>query len=144
MLNEQSNLCLNNEGENYLRETARWASFLSILGYIGIGFMIILGIIFSFAIFQSSQIADSSLGILMLFVYLALAGLYFYPIYTLHQFSKNSNKAIQDQNQFLLNESLRNLKNCFRYIGILTIVLIALYVLLIFIMMGSGELSTLF
>ena len=46
---ENSGISLNEEIKEYLMETAKWAKFLSILGFIGIGLMF-LGVLFSMII----------------------------------------------------------------------------------------------
>jgi hypothetical protein len=40
---EDSNLYLNQEAQVF-KETAKWALFLSILGFVGVGFMVILAL----------------------------------------------------------------------------------------------------
>jgi hypothetical protein len=42
---EDLNLYLNQEARGFLKETAKWAYFLSILGFVGIGFMVVLALL---------------------------------------------------------------------------------------------------
>jgi hypothetical protein len=113
--------------KSYMLETARWAKFLAILGFIFMG----LGLIF--VIFMGSFM--TSLGGLygamsssILIVYMLLfIGLYFYPVYALLKFSSLVKPALQTANQQQFNEALKYLKNMYKYIGILMIVILALY-----------------
>lgn len=41
-----SNLQLTEESKSFLREIAKWAYFLSILGFVGVGFMVILALFY--------------------------------------------------------------------------------------------------
>ena len=59
--------------------------------------------------------------------YLVACFLYFYPIITLYSFGKKMRMAMLQNDQVLMNQSLKKLKNCFLYIGITTIILIATY-----------------
>ena len=70
-----SNLNLDEEGQKYLKEGRGWAMFLAILGFIGMGFMVIGAI----AMFAMGGMLGSQLGFpgaLIGLLYLVIAGIY--------------------------------------------------------------------
>lgn len=115
-----------------LNETRKWTKFLSILGFIGIGIMIIVGI-FAGSIF-SSTIDNSITGgmgfpsVLFSFIYIIMAAIYFIPVLFLFNFSNKMKVALFSNNQEALYEAFNNLKRHFKFIGILVIVLLVIYV----------------
>lgn len=119
----------------YLKETAKWAKFLSILGFIGCGLIVLigLGMTFFFSSFNSPELAGPvgmySSGLSL--VYIAMAALYFFPCLYLYRFATGMQTALQAGEPVQLQTSFRNLKSCFRFIGILTIILISIYLLVI-------------
>jgi hypothetical protein len=121
------------ETQGFLKETAKWAYFLSILGFIGIGFMVILAL-FVGAIF--SKLGSLSGGVspfagigtgLITTLYLIIALIYFFPVYYLFQFSAKTKKAFKNNDNELLNESFSYLKSHFKYIGVIALIFISLY-----------------
>ncbi len=137
-----------------LSEAARWAKFLAIAGFVGLGLMIIYGIYMSF-IFSSmlGQMDDrfggmggsgglaSSLGAGMIVFYIIMAIIGFFPLLFLLRFSNKMKAALDSNDQDVLNESFRNLKVYYRYIGIITIISLVLIVISILMMIvGSSML----
>lgn len=124
------------QAQDFLKETAKWASFLSILGFIGIGFMILGGIGASAmgsqiaeaqaAMGQPSPIPMGMLGIL----YIVMAVLYFFPVMYLFKFASNTKDAIASKNTERLTAALGNLKSHYKFLGILTIIFIVLFILM--------------
>lgn len=116
---------------NFLREIARWTKFLSILGFVGIGFMV-LAALFAGA-FLSALPTNGAFpfppGLFSVF-YLAGAALYFFPVYYLFKFSNNLSNALKQQNSSYLETAFENLKSHYKFIGILAIIILGLYVLI--------------
>lgn len=121
----------------HLAESAKWAKFLSIVGFIMCGIIVILsffaGTIFSASMNQDNDYTDGAgfagLGIIMTIFYLAIGVLYFFPCLFLFRFANQMTAALDTNEQITLNKSLQNLKRMFRYMGILTIIVISLYIL---------------
>ncbi|MDF1549987.1 MAG: DUF5362 family protein [Bacteroidales bacterium] len=111
-----------------LSETRKWAHFLSILGFIGIGLMVIFGIIGGIA----GTMSAFGGGALIALVYIILAGLYSIPVYYLFMFSSELRDAIENSQTYSLDSAFEFLKSHYKFIGIFTIVILSLY-LLIFI-----------
>jgi uncharacterized membrane protein YjgN (DUF898 family) len=130
----------------YLKETAKWAKFLAILGFIFCGFIVIIGI-FASSIFAAmgSRLAGAegslpaTMGKAMAFFYICIALLAFFPYLFLLRFSNHMLAALRSNDQQQLTSSFRNLKSCYKYVGIFTIIILAIYVL-IFLFVGLGAL----
>jgi hypothetical protein len=109
-----------------MRETVKWAKFLAICSFIGLGLMAIVGLVFiilSFSIPSDSTLPMSILGIL----YILIAALYFFPAIYLYRFATASSEAINSLDDDTLEEGLENLKSLFRFTGILMIIVLSLY-----------------
>lgn len=114
--------------KSFLGEAAKWTTFLSILGYIGIGFMVLAAIVL-FAVGSSISMGPMAGGMWMGVFYLALAAFYFIPINLLYKFSSNMKTALSSNDQASLVKAFEYLKSHYKFIGILTIVLIGIYIL---------------
>lgn len=112
------------EVRNAFLETVNWSKGLLIITglILGLSVMIFLGI----ALFD----ADGGIVIVLLAVTLFLGGL---PFYYLYQFTNKTKKAIDTLDDVLLTSALKNLKSFFKFWGILTLFLIAYYVLIILV-----------
>lgn len=125
-LENRSELVLDMQAEVFLRETRKWAKFLAIMGFIAMGFMLIGSVV----MFVISGSMGSSMPFPMWiigFIYLVLAGVYFFPIYYLFEFSNKAKEALDLRNTQTLTESMKCLKSHYKFLGIFTIVMLALY-----------------
>ncbi|MDC9724210.1 MAG: hypothetical protein PSN34_15780 [Urechidicola sp.] len=125
---------------SFLKETGKWAKFLSIVGFVMIGLMIIAALFVSampnsMPGFDNSLMSSSSLigGI-----YLLMSAIYFFPVYYLFQFSNKINKAFKQNDNHLLEDSFKNLKSHYKFIGVFTLIFILFYVVIIFIAIFAG------
>ncbi len=122
--------------KSYLWETARWAKFLSIIGFIFCILILLGGLFFSsfFSYFArengtvgSAEVNPTGLGVSMAFFYLILAVAYFFPCLFLYRFASKMKTALSGNAQDQLNFSFQNLKSLFKYFGIITIIALAMY-----------------
>jgi hypothetical protein len=114
----------------FLTETAKWANFLSILGFIGLGLMVIVSL-FMFVVGASNSFMPMGSGIFVGIFYILIAGFYFVPINYLYKFSSNMKNALRTNNQASLTSSFEYIKSHYKFIGILTIVIMGIYILMI-------------
>jgi small-conductance mechanosensitive channel len=138
--NKVADLQLTWDSKEFLKETAKWAYFLSIMGYIGIGLLIIFAI-FAGTIFSSLGEAGgmgSFPTALITCLYLLLAVLYFFPVYYLNKFGSNTKTALANNDSDMLGNALEYLKSHYKFIGIMTIVVMSLYVLAIVFAVIAG------
>jgi hypothetical protein len=123
---EKLELQLNHNIIEVLKETAKWAYFLSILGFIFIGFMILS------SIFIGVKSGLGSLGIFMTVFYLVMVVIYIFPVYHLFKFSINMKVAINENNNQALTDGFEFLKSHYKFLGIFAIVMIAVYIIMFF------------
>lgn len=115
-----------------LLETSKWAMFFAILIFIALG-LVLIG---SFFIMAAGS-AGAVVGIMMVLIY---GGLLFFPAWYYYKFSALTRQALEHDNNDALDEGFANLKRFYRFIGILIIVVIGLYVL--FAIAGIAFLSS--
>lgn len=127
-----------------LMQTAKWSKFLSIVGFIVAGLMAVAGF-FMGAVFSSmADIAEqfkmlgSIGGVVVGIVYLIFAVIYAIPNYYRLVFANKTILALQTNDQVALTEAFSKLKSFNKFWGILTIVIISLYVLLFLFGMSAA------
>lgn len=130
----------------YLAETAKWSKFLSIVGFVGVALFIVLALFMGIFLPSLNSIEGMDafqqlegqpnlgamgaiLGPILSFVYLAIAILYFFPVLYLFNFSRKAQLAIKEMNSELMEASLNNLRKHYKFIGIIFLVMLALYAL---------------
>jgi hypothetical protein len=141
ILQEQPKLEITEEIISNLNETRKWSYFLAILGFIYLGIIAVCG--FAISSFLSSRMKEyydgpSFPGMIVGFVYLGMAVVYFFPVLYLFRFSKHMEKAIKYRFNEDLLLSFRNLKAFNRYIGILSIIGLAMTVMIFIIAIAFG------
>ena len=135
-------LQVDHEATIYLKEAARWAKFLAILGFICCGIFILAGLfagsfIASMYSRMGAERGAAMGGAFYSFIYIAIALLYFFPCLYTFNFAKKMQLALRSNDQSQLNQSFRNLKACYRFVGILTIIWLCFVALgLIFTVIG--------
>ncbi|MCB0630718.1 MAG: DUF5362 family protein [Saprospiraceae bacterium] len=119
----------------YIKEIASWSFFLSIVGFVFIGFMVLFGLFAG--VILSSIMGNEMMGMmgmmgpgLMSGLYLVLALVYFFPVFYLFRFSSKAKTALRTGDDTELTVAFENLKSHYKFMGILTIVIISLYFLI--------------
>lgn len=148
MENQHQNLFdlqVDQEVSGYLAETAKWAKFLAIVGFVMTGLMVILSF-FAGAImtFYSTAMGGAEgamppmAGGFLTVLYLLLALLFFFPYLYLYNFATKMQAALRSSTQEELTKSFANLKSCFKFVGVVTLVLLAFYALAFVIGLIAG------
>jgi preprotein translocase subunit SecG len=128
----------------YLSEAAKWAKFLAIMGFIFCLLMILVGLFAGTLMGMMGSMmgggAYSTMGAgFLTFIYLILAAIYFFPCLYLYRFASQAQHAIKNNEQNKFQGSFKNLKACFKFVGILFIILICVYILAFFgFLVGSA------
>jgi hypothetical protein len=124
----------------HLSETAKWARFLAIVGLISLFFITAFGIYTAIVLRSYEDMygynrrgVGNALGVGTSLIYLFGFLLYVFPIVFLLRFANKMKQALAANNQEALTTSFLNLKICFRYIGVVTIIGLVLMTLFIFI-----------
>ncbi|MGZ3839469.1 MAG: DUF5362 family protein [Flavisolibacter sp.] len=132
--------------KTHLAETARWGRFLAIVGFIMCGLIVLGGIAFGSFFSMVARGNDgydrgvftTALGTAMVFVYIIVAVVYFFPCLFLFRFSAGMKKALNSNSQDELDLAFQNLKSMFKYVGVITIIFLALYALGVIIAMFAS------
>ena len=136
-------LQISTQAKSFLRETAKWANFLSILGFIFVGF-IFLFIIIMLVFGASSSIFSNSfgggiMGMGIAVIYIIVGLFYFFPIYFLNRFAVFLKNALNSNDNEKLTEAFKYLKSHYKFIGVFTLVILSIYVLIfLFGILGAG------
>lgn len=136
------------ESRRYLSEASRWGKFLAIVGFIFCGLIVLGGILFAFMV-RAIQAQTQTLGgpalpfseFFLILIYLLIALLYLFPTLYLYKFSKETQAGIANESQASLSDGFKNLKSLFKFMGILTIISIALYLSMLLVTLGLGLIS---
>lgn len=134
----QPGLTIDDTAKAYLQEAARWGKFIAIFGIVICGLMLMAAVAMLLA---GSVSAYNSLGVspIMLGLIYLISGLaYLYPCIALLRFSAKVKEAVSSNNNDVLRSSFRFLKNHFKSIGILIIVMIFIYALLFLFLIVMG------
>jgi len=109
-----------------LAGTAAWTRFIAILGFIGAGFMAVVGI--GVLVFGLPGEAEDGANLMRLLglVYLALAGIYLIPLLPLNQFASDAARLKGNPSLGIAAEALRHNRSFWKRIGIISIVSMAL------------------
>jgi len=135
-------LNIDQTSKGHLIEAARWGKFLSIVGFVVCGLIILAGIFFStfmssmsnrYGSMYSDAYSSSGMGAMMAVLYIVMAVIYFFPCLFLFRFSTKMKTALATNDQNTLNTSFQNIKAMFRYVGIITLIILIIYALVLII-----------
>jgi len=122
-----------------LRQTKPWARLLAVLGFIGIGLMVLASV--AMLAFESSMRIGlpRGFGVGMMVLYLFMAGIQLPAVLFLNRYASRIGDLLGSHAPSDLREALVAQKSFWRYIGILTLVVMCIYVLIIaFAVVGAG------
>ena len=125
----------------YLAEARKWAKFIAILGFIGIGFMVLAGFFMGFAMTAVKAFSPQPFPFptgFFTFFYFIVAIIYFFPVYYLYKFSEDLKRALDMGMEEQLTSAFRWLKSHYKFIGIIMIVSIAFGILMFFGVIMAG------
>lgn len=133
----------------HLTETARWARFLAIIGFVFLALMLVGGIIsIATMSYLTGNMGGDAAGFSMFagygigffaFFFIIIAVIVFFPLMFMLRFANQMKAALNSNDQQKLNTSFQNLKAYFRFWGIITIISLAFYaILLVFGVFGAA------
>lgn len=137
---ENFELHLSNQSKEFLRETAKWAYLLAIVGFVFIGLMIVLGI-FMGTMMSSLETPASIPGALLSVFYIGISLVYLFPVLYLYRFASKMKKAFAENNNEDLEEGFKNLKSHYKFIGVATLLLVGIYGILFLVGIFSAATS---
>ena len=127
-----------------LRQTKPWVMLLSVLSFLGSGFMLLGGLSMvamgAIAPAGASPIPMAALGA----AYIPFAFLYVYPALKLWGFSSAIGRLVASRSSIDLDAALAQQKSFWKFAGITTIVMIVLYVVMIvgFMIVGMAAVGS--
>lgn len=131
-----NDLQIDAEGQAHLSQTAKWAKFLAIMGFVFCGFMLIF-ILAALANYDSSDNSSYSYNSrnqamnngFSIFFITAITVIWFVASLFTFRFATKMRTALQNTDQLSFNESLGNLAKNYKFMGVVTIIYIALMIL---------------
>ncbi|MCB0430928.1 MAG: hypothetical protein H6585_08120 [Flavobacteriales bacterium] len=140
--NPNTELSLSTVAADHLKRTAKWARFLSILGFVFIGLMVLV------AFFAGGMMALATQGMVnssvVTIIYLMMAAFCFFPVYFLFSFSSKTLRAVDSYDATELGEALSNLRRYFQFIGILAAIYLGFMAIVILFSFLGGMMSAAF
>ncbi|NRS88923.1 hypothetical protein HNQ02_001841 [Flavobacterium sp. 7E] len=143
---ENQDLIIDFESKGFLKETAKWTYFLSILGFVGVGILFMIGLfvqsLFSklgsmFGGMMGNQMGGGFIGTF----YIVMAVVYFFPVYYMFKFSTKLKAALKTNDNLKLKDAFKFMKSHFKFVGITSLVFISFYALIfiVFIIFGISS-----
>jgi hypothetical protein len=134
-----------NQSRDFLATAGKWATFLSIVGFIVLGLMF-LGALAMFAMGSAldgmggaaSPMAGMMSGGIIGGIYLVIVILCFFPTLYLFRFGSKAKQAVNNNSTAELTECMGNLKSYFKFLGIFTIATMVFYIILFIVMIAVG------
>lgn len=133
----EKDLQLDIESRTYLREAAKWARFLGILGFVGSGCILLFVLIFWYGNHEILGALDggtnrglAALGMgAVAFIYIIIAVIGFFVALFTFRFGQRTYTALNTDSQINLRGGLSNLRFLFRMYGIFAIIYLSFIVL---------------
>lgn len=116
-----------------LRQTRPWVLFLSILGFVGTGFMLLGGLLVS--VMSALAPKEAGIPVWMGLIYVGLAAFYLLPSLFLFRYAASIRRLCDLGSEDALLEALGRQKSFWKLVGISTIVILCLYFLFVIGMM---------
>ncbi|MBC7826964.1 MAG: hypothetical protein H7122_04405 [Chitinophagaceae bacterium] len=140
-------LQIDHQSISQLNEAAKWGKFLAIMGFIFCGLFVVIALfagtfmasmMSGFGGSEAAGVGAAMGGGIITFAYILIALIYFFPCLYLFNFSTKMQAALRSNQQDTLNTSFRNLKSCFKFLGILMIIGLCFWVLAIIIAVAAA------
>ncbi|WP_248574847.1 DUF5362 family protein [Flavobacterium sp. H122] len=139
MENKETYLVLTNSAKEFLKESAKWSKFLAIVGFVGIGLMVVMGL-FMGTLFSSLPNTGTLPipGAFFSLIYLVFAVIYFFPIFYLYKYAEHTRKAIDSNDSEVLQNAFEKLKSHHKFLGVTALVVLSIYALGILLALFGG------
>jgi|SRR5215213_964317 len=115
----------------HLRATKPWVRLISVIMFISVGLMFLGGLAMMF-IPTPVGMRGVGIGPIIGIFYFIFGGLYLFPAYFLHQYASSIQDFLQGGGDSAMENALGSQKSFWRFVGILTLVIICIYALFFF------------
>lgn len=136
-------LTVDTAGYNYLKDAAKWAKFLALVGFIFCAFFVLLALVLGTLLndmITSMSTYGSYARVVITFTYGGLAVLNFFPCLFLYNFAAKMQNALRDNDQVKLTSSFKNMRAFFRYVGVLMIISLCFWLLFVLALILQAKL----
>lgn len=139
-------LTLTSFAKDYLKESAKWSKLLAIVGFVGIGLMVLAAVFMTFAFSALSSLSEMQgdqpfPGVFLGLLYLVFAAIYYFPVMYLYKYATNAKLALETNDDETLEQSLMYLKSHHKFLGILMVIVLSLYALIFAGLIFAGGLA---
>lgn len=129
----KNEITINYDIKKQLLETAQWSKFMAIFCYIGMVFMLCMGLI----MFIGSPFMETYLKMVPMYVfgifYLILGIIYYFPSTYMYRFAKQMKQGVLTDDEAVLTDGFNNLKKLYRFSGIMIIASLSLSAIALFL-----------
>ncbi len=132
------NVTLSNIAINSLSRSAPWMKFLSIMGFILCGVMILTALIMMVYIFTPKGSYGVGWKSIAFIFYFILAVIIYFPNYYLYSYAGSIRKFIQTKDEAALEAGFQMQKKYWVFMGGLVITYLSIIVIVILFTIGSG------
>lgn len=129
-------MTVNSQMKSNLLTSAKWMKFLCIIACIGVALLVIAAI--AIIALNSSLGANMPIGPSISLLYIILIALYIYPIIKGFQFANATKAACLTDSESQLARGFAGLGSLLKYFGILTIIVLIIYVLIFIAALTMG------
>lgn len=136
--NFSDSLSINGDIRIFLKETAKWAQFIAIVGLVIMGLflliIVLMGTVFgsmagSFPGGEDLGAMPGLIGGFGMLLYALFLAMFIFPLVYLLRFAQNTKKALKSDNQEALVLAFQNLKSHYKFYGIFMAIMVGFYAL---------------
>jgi len=120
---QPSELKITNHMIDSMRSTRPWAMFLSIVGFISVGFMVLAGMIMMVVGSVVTQKLDGFPAVLMGIVYIIMSFFYLVPSIYLFKYSSAIGHFLDSMTEAEMESALSYQKSFWKFVGIMAIIM---------------------
>ena len=103
-----------------------WAKFLSVIGYISVGLLIIWAIYMLIQSTDTSMYYQQDFYLQQFFLYFCFSIIFYFPTTYLFNFATQTRKALLNNDKKELEGGLQNLGSNFKFMGVMTLVVLSI------------------
>ncbi|MGG9972710.1 hypothetical protein ACQ33O_13035 [Ferruginibacter sp. SUN002] len=143
----ENDLIIDTASITHLKETAMWAKFLGVVGFVMSGIIAVMALAMGtlFSKLTGSYSGAGDLGVAaggsIMMVYLVMAAITFFMSRFLFLFARKTQVALKTSDQESLVTAFKNLKVYFRFAGIITIIGLVFFVLALVVVLMAASFS---
>lgn len=140
---DETPVSLTKESLTYLKESGGWGTFLAIVGFCYVALLVVGGL-FAGSVFaklagDESAATSGYTSVMLSAFYVCFGVIYLFPTLYLFRFSQEVKNSLNRKSTESMTAALANLKSLFKFMGIVTIIGIGLFVLAM-VSFGAGML----